>query len=544
MELDLQQGLTTITGETGAGKSILLGALGLIQGKRADLSVIRDSSSKCVVETEFEIDQLAIQDFFVDHDLDYEPLSILRREISPFGKSRAFVNDTPVNLRIMKALGDLLIDIHSQHQTLELAQEAFQLDVLQSFVDRQTKKNKQASKEIRVQYSSLFKNYQDLQSKYKDLKSREAELTKELDYNSYLFNELKDANLDQLDEDELQSEYEQLNNVEAITDALNQAQNLISQDDLGILDSLRTANSNMDGISSFKKEYQSILERLESARLELEDITSEIELESNKLESDPERLNNIESNLTLLNNLYKKHQADTVAELIIIRDELERKVNQSLNFESDLKKLSSQIDKSSTELLAVGEDLRIVYAAYAKELSEEIIGTVRKLGMPQAEFEVKLIPFDQPKESGLDRVVFLFTANKGSQKLPLDKAASGGELSRLMLAIKSVTAQSKVLPTIIFDEIDTGVSGAIAEQMAGIMNQMSEVMQVITITHLPQIAAAGSDHLKVFKVEGANSTASNLKRLDSTERIEEIAQMLSGNQISEAARENARILLN
>ncbi len=542
--LELKSGLTMITGETGAGKSILLGALGLIQGKRADLSSVRDNSKKCIVEADFDISKLKLEDFFKSNDLDYDSHTILRREIQPSGKSRAFINDTPVTLSIMSLLGARLIDIHSQHQTLQLATDAFQMEVLDAYVDKKSAKLKRNSAVVRNEYVTVFKNLGHLKARYKKLKSTEAELTKELDYNNHLLNELLDAQLDAIDEKALEEENEQLSNVESITEALAQSDNILTQEDLGVMDQLRAALSELRKISNYNSSYKELGTRLESITLELEDLTNELSRESQNITADPERLSQIDQQLATLNNLYKKHQVDSIPALVELREILDEKVGDTQNLEGNLKKLQAEITKEEENIKQLGIELRELREAYIPDLQKEIIQMVRDLGMPDGQLIVDVQPQEDYTVEGLDKIQFLFTANKGSKLLPLDKAASGGELSRLMLAIKAMLANSKNLPTIIFDEIDTGVSGAISEKMAQIMKSMSNSMQVITITHLPQIAAAGNDHLKVKKAVANDTTVSQISRLNKDERAEEIAQMLSGGTVSDAARENARILLN
>lgn len=543
LDLGINNGLTMITGETGAGKSILLGALGLVTGKRADLSAVRDTSSKCVVEAHFDISKLGLQELFVEEDLDYFDVTIIRREILPSGKSRSFINDTPVTLNVVTALGGQLVDIHSQHQTLQLATDQFQMETMNAFVNEQTKKEKHSGSSLLIEYQSKLKEYRGLIKQLKSLKENQAALAKELDYNTFLLNEIEEAQLDGLNQEDLEQENEQLSNVETITEALGMLEHKLVSEEDGVIDRLRESNSNLKSIKSFSPKYQELSERLTSVLVELEDMASESERLKDQVEVDPERLEFINVKLASLDNLYRKHQMESVEELLQLRDDLADKVLSSQNIDGKIKKMEIQITNSTKELDQLATKLNELRNGHKKELENQITETVQQLGMKDAQFEVKINAVESYNTYGKDEIEFTFTANRGTPLLALDKAASGGELSRLMLAIKSLLSRCKQLPTIIFDEIDTGVSGSIAEKMAVIMKQMSAAMQVITITHLPQIASAGDDHLIVRKKNEGNRTVSTIDRLSENARVEEIAQMLSGGNISDAARENARILL-
>ena len=543
LDLGINNGLTMITGETGAGKSILLGALGLVTGKRADLSAVRDTSSKCVVEAHFDISKLGLQELFVEEDLDYFDVTIIRREILPSGKSRSFINDTPVTLNVVTALGGQLVDIHSQHQTLQLATNQFQMETMNAFVNEQTKKEKHSGSSLLIEYQSKLKEYRGLIKQLKSLKENQAALAKELDYNTFLLNEIEEAQLDGLNQEDLEQENEQLSNVETITEALGMLEHKLVSEEDGVIDRLRESNSNLKSIKSFSPKYQELSERLTSVLVELEDMASESERLKDQVEVDPERLEFINVKLASLDNLYRKHQMESVEELLQLRDDLADKVLSSQNIDGKIKKMEIQITNSTKELDQLATKLNELRNGHKKELENQITETVQQLGMKDAQFEVKINAAESYNTYGKDEIEFTFTANRGTPLLALDKAASGGELSRLMLAIKSLLSRCKQLPTIIFDEIDTGVSGSIAEKMAVIMKQMSAAMQVITITHLPQIASAGDDHLIVRKKNEGNRTVSTIDRLSENARVEEIAQMLSGGNISDAARENARILL-
>ncbi|WP_241234609.1 DNA repair protein RecN [Nonlabens ponticola] len=543
LDLDLSAGLSMITGETGAGKSILLGALGLVTGKRADLSAVRDTSSKCIVEAHYDISKLELEDFFTESGLDHEQQTILRREILPSGKSRAFINDSPTTLSIMSQLGDRLIDIHSQHQTLQLSTDAFQVEVLNAYVNHQTKKAKVTGADVLQDYQATLKSYTQELKKLKELESKQAALIKESDYNSFLLNELEDAELDGVDVEQLETENEQLSNVELITESLQAVDYVILNDDQNVLDQLRDVQSRIKSIEGFSTDYKSLKERLSSVILELEDLQEESSRLTDNLEQDPERLEHINMKLALIDNLYRKHQVDSVKQLLELRDELADKVLTSQSIDGSIKKATAAISQTENSLRDLGKQLHELRSKHLASLEQHILTTVKELGMPDAQFKVRLQKQETFLSHGMDIIQFTFTANRGSDLLPLDKAASGGELSRLMLAIKALLSQCKQLPTILFDEIDTGVSGAIADRMAVIMKNMASSMQVITITHLPQIAAAGAQHMVVRKQVINDRTVSTIQNLDNDSRMEEIAQMLSGGVVSNAARENARILL-
>ncbi|PRP66116.1 DNA repair protein RecN [Nonlabens agnitus] len=543
LDLDISNGLTMITGETGAGKSIILGALGLVTGKRADLSAIRDTSAKCVVEAHFDISRLNLKSFFETEDLDYQEVTIIRREILPSGKSRSFINDTPVTLNVVSSIGAQLIDIHSQHQTLQLATDQFQMETMNAFVNEQTKNEKRSGDEVLKSYRSELKEYKSLIKQLGSLKENQAALSRELDYNTFLLNELEEAQIDGLNQEELEQENEQLSNVEQITEALGMLEHKITTEDSGMLDELREVNTHLKAIKGFSPKYLELNERLTSVLVELEDIATEAEALKDQVDVDPERLEFINVKLALLDNLYRKHQLDNVEDLIKLRDDLADKVLSSQNIDGKIKNMETLVASKTKALDQLATELHELRTKHKTDLEAQIAETVRSLGMKDAQFEVRLLQVDTFTANGKDIVEFAFTANRGTPLLALDKAASGGELSRLMLSIKALLSRCKQMPTIIFDEIDTGVSGSIAEKMAIIMKQMATAMQVITITHLPQIASAGDDHLIVRKRNEGDRTVSVIERLSESARVEEIAQMLSGGSISDAARENARILL-
>ncbi|WP_397300464.1 DNA repair protein RecN [Nonlabens ulvanivorans] len=543
LDLDLKNGLTMITGETGAGKSILLGALGLVQGKRADLSAVRDTTRKCVVEAHVEMSSLALDELLESYDLDVEPVCFLRREILPSGKSRAFINDTPVTLATMSEVGNRLIDIHSQHQTLQLASDDFQIDVLQSFVNKLTEKAQEPASFLLDSFRIEWSQYKALKTQLNKWVEEEQLLSKEADYNNFLLEELDNAQLDQLDITALEQENEQLSNVEEIQLVLQEFQSMMDQDDNGLLDQLRLLKNRFTQISKYDSDFENANQRLHTTFLELEDLSEEMSRKADSVEADPARLEIINQRLVLIEQLLKKHHQEDVNGLIVLRDELADKVFTTQNISKKIKHARVQLDTAHKSLEQLGDKIHQQRVQQSTLLEEEVLVIIKQLGMPEASFKVNIEKKDSFNSYGMDEVEFRFTANKGTALLPLNKAASGGELSRLMLAIKALLSNYKNLPTIIFDEIDTGVSGAIAEKMAIIMKQMSTSLQVITITHLPQIASAGNDHLVVKKAVKDEQTISNIYRLNIEERVEEIAQMLSGGKISNAARENARVLL-
>lgn len=535
LQVDFNSGLTIITGETGAGKSILLGGLSLILGKRADLSSVKNPSEKCIIEATFDIANYNLKSLFKTEDLDYEPQTIIRREILPSGKSRAFINDTPVNLDSLQALGARLLDIHSQHQTLQLTNDDFQFQVIDALAENGN---------LLQHYARDLSQYRSLRSELKKLQQQKIEAAKELDYNLFLLNELNEANLVDGELELLEQEYETLNNIEEISERLAASNELLSSQEIGVMPHLTEAKSQLSKLAAISSTYQSLFERVTSSIIELDDIFAVIEELQESLEADPNRLNTVNLKLQVLHNLMQKHTVSEVGELIQIREDLNEKVSITEN-------LDDVIAQKESELSTAENDLNVRALEISKKRTGAIPGLTKKLeallailGMPNAQFNVELTPSAKFLNNGKDDLKFLFSANKGGQFNELKKAASGGELSRIMLAIKSILTNYTQLPTIMFDEIDTGVSGEISNKMAAIMQQMSKTMQVFTITHLPQIAAKGDSHFKVFKEDVEEVTQTQLKRLNHDERIVEIAQMLGGVNMSSSAIEHAKQLLN
>lgn len=535
LSVKFDAGLTIITGETGAGKSILLGSLGLIMGKRADLSVVANSNDKCVVEAAFEIDKYQLKEFFETQDLDYNSTTFIRREILPSGKSRAFVNDTPVTLETLQLLAQKLIDIHSQHQTLELTNDEFQFSIVDALA---------ANNQILDAYKTKLKTYKADSSALEQLKLEQAEALKTLDYNQFLLSELQEVNLENTDLETLEQEYETLNNVEFIAEQLSESHNLIAEENFGLLDKLTEVKQLLTKISGFNKRYEELKNRIESVLIELKDIHVEVESETESLETDPSALEALSQKLQLFNNLFKKHAVDNISALIEIKQDLENAVNKSFGNENKIKQLEQSIQKLKTELLETGNKIHNNRVKAVPVLIEKLKTILTDLGIPNADFKIDFSTTEEFKSNGIDNINFLFSANKGMPFQSLKKSASGGELSRIMMAIKTILSNYIQMPTLMFDEIDTGVSGEIANKMADTMLQLSKNMQVFAITHLPQIAAKGQSHFKVYKQDSGSKTETNLKLLSDNERINEIAQMLSGSSLPSSAIAHAKQLLN
>jgi len=535
IKINLQKGFTIITGETGAGKSIMLGALGLLLGKRADYSAIRNTENKCVIEGIFDISNYALGKFFKSEDLDFEKHTIIRREILATGKSRAFINDTPVTLPVLAKLGDYLIDIHGQHQTLSLGENQYQFQVLDTLAKNQ---------DTLQDFKKAYRAYKDLQLQLKQIKEEQAQAMKEHDYNLFLMNELLEAKLKEGEQLELEERFEELNNVEILTEHLSAAANQIQLEDVGSLSGLKEVRANLSKISKYSGTYAGLQERVESVIIELDDIAQELENSLDRVEANPEELGQVNAKLQLIYNLQKKHAAGTVEELLEILNELSDKVELSENADANLEKLQKEIAKSKSELEIISSKIH----DNRKNIIPNFISTVEKivgeLGMPNARLKIDLEKSNEFYTNGQDQLNWYLSANKGGDFNELKKAASGGELSRIMLAVKSILATQSKLPTIVFDEIDTGVSGDIAQKMGDILQKMGGSMQVIAITHLPQIAGKGSRHFKIFKQDIGETTVTKIEELTKENRIVELAMMLGGNTKSESAMAHAKALLN
>lgn len=533
--IDFSDGFSIITGETGAGKSILLGALGLVLGKRADLTSLKNKDEKCIIEAHFKISNYNLHSFFEANNLDYEAETIIRREILPSGKSRAFINDSPVNLQELQNLSLYLIDIHSQHQTQELSEETFQFQIIDSVANNY---------DVIASYSAILKSYKKDKSQLTILSTQLQSVLKEQDYNTFLLEELLAAQLKFNEQEELEKIYEQLNNVEFIKESLDKSLAFANEEQFGILQNLKELKIALQKTVGFSSNYKSLFERINSVSIEFDDIANELNQLSENLINDPEQLDLINQKLQTIYNLQKKHQVGSISELIDIQNDLDNKVVSVGELEIEINKLTTKIQNTTLELDSFATIIRENRLKAVPVLSEKLIYILEQLGMPNVRFNMELKPSNTYFPNGKDELQFLFSANKGSDFGLLKKVASGGELSRIMLATKAILAQYSNLPTIIFDEIDTGVSGEIANKMGNIMKEMSAKMQVFSITHLPQIAAKGNVHYKVFKSIQGERTISELKLLSSEERIVEIAEMLSGKDISDSALNHAKALLN
>ena len=535
LSIDFSSGLSIITGETGAGKSILLGALGLVLGNRADLSSLKDTSTKCIVEAKVAISNYSLQDFFTSVDLDYEPETIIRREILPSGKSRAFVNDTPVTLNILNELRSKLIDVHSQHQTMQLSDASFQFEILDAL----------AKNTDRIaSYKRGFIQLGSLKKELLSLETAQKEANKQYDYNLHLFTELEDAGVKEDEQSGLEEKLEKLNNIEDIKLNLSESLELSIHEEVGLQNLLNTLEFKISKIASFSKEYQELADRITSIKIEMDDIVSELETANENVDFNPNEVEEINDRLQLLYNLQKKHYVNSNQELLLVFEELSDKVRQVESAEGDLNHKKEKISAISLKLDAVAEKISKARISAIPKLTRQLEFLLTDLGMENARFSIKATLTNTYFSNGKDHLEFLFSANKGGNFGELKKVASGGELSRIMLSVKKVLSENTQLPTIIFDEIDTGVSGEVSNKIGAIMGQMGNNMQVIAITHLPQIAAKGSNHYKVYKEEIDGVTTTNLKQLSAEERIKEIAEMLSGKDISDSAMIHAKELLS
>lgn len=535
LEVNFNNGFSIITGETGAGKSILLGGLSLVLGKRADLSQIKDKSKKCVIEAIFDIANYDLKSIFTKDNLDYDPQTIIRREILPSGKSRAFVNDTPVNLDSLNHLSNHLLDIHSQHQTLQLVDDSYQFKVIDNIAN---------NKSLLFDYKSELNTYKKLKQELTHLETSLVESKKEYDYNLFLLNELQDAQLDNINIETLESSYEQLSNVETINEVMSYSKSLLNNEELGVIERLNEIKRQLSNISSYGKQYASIEERIESVAIELNDILVELDDIDGELISDPQELEKINTKLQVINNLLQKHSVLEVSDLLDIMDSLTEKIDISENIDSNISEVEGQIEKSKTRLDTIASKLSKNRKAVVPKFISNLEAILGQLGMVNAKFDIQLNSSETFKYNGKDQLQFLFKANKGGDFKELKKSASGGELSRIMLAVKSILANYVKLPTIMFDEIDTGVSGEISNKMGDIMKIMSKNMQVFSITHLPQIGSKGDWHYKVYKTDIDNVTQTQMRLLTHEERVVELAQMLGGTDITESAMAHAKQLLN
>jgi DNA repair protein RecN (Recombination protein N) len=535
LEVSFNDKFSIITGETGAGKSILLGGLGLILGKRADLSVINDSEKKCIVEAQFDVANYKLDKLFKQLELDYEAHTIIRREILPSGKSRAFINDTPVSLQTLKSISEQLIDIHSQHQTGQLTDNSFQFEVIDALAKNETNL---------VKFSKAHIVYKKELSELDALYELQHKSNETNDYNSFLLNELLEVNLDKIDQDSLEEELEQLSNVDTIEQELSHANQLCADEQLGLMNSLAELKTVFKNIADFSTNYHSLFSRIESIQIEVSDVFSEIENAQTIVEANPERLLVVTEILNKLQSLYQKHKVSSVQELLSIQNDLEQKVDLVANLDETITAKKTLVAEKKTNLIELANKLHEKRITAIPKLVNQLEKILKNLGMENAKFDITVSQNDTFYSNGNDVLSFLFSANKGGSFNELKKAASGGELSRIMLAIKAILSKYKHLPTIMFDEIDTGVSGDVAHKMGMLMQYMSENMQVFSITHLSQIASKGTSHFKVYKEDIEGKTKSNLKQLSFQERVNEIAEMIGGKDLSETALNHAKELLS
>ena len=534
LEISFSDGLSIITGETGAGKSILLGALSLVLGQRADTQVLSDKEKKCFIEATFRIKGYELNSFFESNELDYDDNTVLRREVGANGKTRAFINDTPVTLELIRELGSMLIDIHSQHKTLTLQDSHFQL----SYVDGY------ASHDILLNdFKKEFFNRSELRSKLHQLEETEKQSLTDKDYFQFQFDELHAANLKSGEQQELEAEQELLNHAEEIQQYFSKAYSSLAEGEQNIYSGVSEIFSLLNKASAIYPAATDLAKRMESCKIEIKDIAGEIEMLSQKINHDPSRQQEINERLDAIYHLQQKHRVNTVDELINVMNDYSEKLLSITSLTSQIEKIKKEIEASENILKTLSERISKNRKKAIVHIEKGLIAVLRKLGMPDAEFEIECFELPDYNAFGQDKVTFLFNANKGGEKKEVSKVASGGELSRLMLAIKSLISQKKLLPTIIFDEIDQGVSGEIADKVGSIMKIMSDTMQVITITHLPQIASKGDSHFLVYKESDKKSAFTKIKLLEKNERISEIAKMLSGDELTKAAVENAKALL-
>ncbi len=534
LEIEFHQDLSIITGETGAGKSIILGALGLLLGNRADVKSLKKTDQKCVIEGHFILSDLDLKDFFDEHSLDYDVNGILRREINTEGKSRAFINDTPVNLSTLKTLGEKLVDIHSQHETITLNNKHFQLSVVDSVCNH---------KNLLKEYLKGFKTFQEQKNTLQQLISTSEKSKAEFDYLQFQFDELNSASLKASEEKELEIEQQQLTHAEEIKTALNNITQILAESDQAVSSQLKISVNLLGNIEKYNPRITELKSRLSTSLIEIKDIVSELEEEAMQTSLDPNRLSIIEERLNLIYKLQQKHRLKSSEELLELKNQIEQKISAYAGIDDQIAQLKSAIEKNEIALNKVAKELSNNRTNGIQSLSKKINELLIDVGMPNAIFEVSHQIESNLSESGFDKITFLFSANKGFSPSELSKVASGGELSRLMLCIKSIIAQNEKLATIIFDEIDTGISGEVANKVGSILQSLTKNMQVISITHLPQIAGLGDAHYFVYKDLKKDKTYTNIRILSMEERILEIAKMLSGDNPSEIAMETAKELI-
>lgn len=533
LEINPDEKLTMITGETGAGKSIMLGALGLLMGNRADIKSLFDENHKCIIEGTFNIAKLKLNDVFEQEELDFEDICLIRREISPSGKSRAFINDTPVTLDVLKSIGAFLMDIHSQHDTLLLGSNPYQLQIVDDYAQ---------NSKLKTEYSKAFGVYNEIKTKHKALLADSVSLKKEFDYNNFLLEELLVAKLKPEEKLELEEELIILENAEEVKQRLKISFEFLSNPEMSILSMLKDATANLNGISVLSSAYKEIRDRLQSTLIELGDVANEIEITQEKVELDDNRIVIVKDRLDLIFRLLQKHGQSEVSDLLIIQNDLQEKVSNVLNLSDTFKELENELNNSYAEVQKLAAQLSKTRIEKLNEIENQLVSLLKDLGIPNAHFQIESKE-KSPDKDGIDEINFLFSANKGMVPRGLKDVASGGEFSRVMLAIKYILAGKRTLPTIIFDEIDTGISGEVANKVGKMMKEMSTNLQVLSITHLHQIAGVGNSHFFVYKENSESRTISKMKKIEGEERILEIAKMIGGQNPSLSAIQSAKEVL-
>ena len=535
LEISFENGMSSITGETGAGKSILLGGLSLVLGKRADLSSLLDITKKCIVEASFDIDSYNLETSFERLDLDYDKHTILRREILPQSKSRAFVNDTPVNLDVLQKISQKLLDIHSQNDTLTLLENDYQFEILDALG---------SCASLLKPYTDTLNAYKKVLKEYSNWATLKNESQDSLELKNFLFDELSSINLKEGMEDNLESKISSLSNIDYIQTSFSQSIELLGAESTGIIDRILSVRALIKGLSKIDPKYSLLNERVQDISIETDDLLNELKIQLDQLEANPQELEILQTQLDQVNTMLQKHKVTSVLDLINVKNKLENELQETLDIDSKLKILMIDKNNYKERLEKLAHSISINRKKAIKVLEIELRELVGKMGMPEATFNIQLNPAPEFLSNGKDHILFQFSANKGGKFNLLKKVASGGELSRIMLAIKYILSRYKKLPTLIFDEIDTGVSGKISDSIADIMRTLSYKLQVLTITHLPQVAAKGNHHFKVQKSMSNGKTVTSLKKLSNDERIEEIAMMLSGNEITPTAIAHAKQLMN
>lgn len=535
LDIQFHRGFSIITGETGAGKSILLGALGLILGQRADTGVLHDKSGKCIVEGVFDLTNYDLKSFFEENDIDFEKITTIRREITESGKSRAFINDTPVTLNQLRDLTGKLVDIHSQHETLLLSDSLFQMDVLDVLAGVSTDL---------VGYRKVYNDLRATEKKYAQLLNESRQAASDLDYFQFQLNQIEEGNLRAGEQEELEEEQKALLHAGEIQQNLSLASGLLSEGDASILTMLKESLTSLQKIQNFYAKAEPLAQRLNSSLIELKDIAGEVDKLASMVEIDPNRLEAVNERLDLIYSLQQKHKVGSVEELIAIRDDLKIKLAHIYSYDEEIEKTSRKLEELMKEVSEKSSVISGKRKQVIPSMEEKVMDILRNLGIPNAVFRVSVSEQPDYTIHGKDKIVYLFSANKQSVPMELSKVASGGELSRVMLSLKSLVSESRLLPTIIFDEIDAGVSGEIAEKMGNILRKMSHGIQLVNITHLPQVASKGDNHYLVYKQDNEKATYTHIKQLSGEERVLEIARMLSGEELTDAAIRNARELMS